>query len=50
MVKESADLKRFKDLIEEHGQETGGWRGRITPGQADAATGPTVQAGRPTDR
>jgi uncharacterized membrane protein len=29
------DLKRFKDFIEERGQESGAWRGRVTP--ADAA-------------
>ncbi|MCT4353561.1 SRPBCC family protein [Streptomyces sp. Je 1-79] len=29
------DLKRFKGFIEERGQETGGWRGRITPGGTD---------------
>ncbi|GAA3368627.1 SRPBCC family protein [Streptomyces sannanensis] len=26
------DLGRFKDYIEERGRETGGWRGRISPG------------------
>lgn len=31
------DLKRFKGFIEEHGQATGGWRGRIRPGDADTA-------------
>lgn len=25
------DLRRFKSFIEERGQETGGWRGRISP-------------------
>ncbi|MFJ9522284.1 SRPBCC family protein [Kitasatospora sp. NPDC101801] len=25
------DLKRFKGFIEERGQESGGWRGRISP-------------------
>ncbi|MFF2572363.1 cyclase, partial [Streptomyces sp. NPDC058084] len=25
------DLKRFKGFIEEHGHETGQWRGRISP-------------------
>lgn len=29
------DLRRFKGFIEERGQESGGWRGRISP--ADAA-------------
>ncbi|MFJ8670109.1 cyclase, partial [Streptomyces sp. NPDC093600] len=28
------DLKRFKGFIEERGTESGGWRGRITPGDA----------------
>ncbi|MBT2442611.1 SRPBCC family protein [Streptomyces sp. ISL-36] len=32
------DLRRFKGFIEERGQESGEWRGRITPGQADAET------------
>ncbi|MGW6570494.1 SRPBCC family protein [Streptomyces sp. NPDC054975] len=27
------DLKRFKGFIEERGHETGGWRGRIAPGE-----------------
>ncbi|MGW3142651.1 SRPBCC family protein [Streptomyces sp. NPDC001139] len=26
------DMKRFKQYIEEHGGETGSWRGRVTPG------------------
>ncbi|GAA4832822.1 SRPBCC family protein [Kitasatospora terrestris] len=26
------DLRRFKSFVEERGVETGGWRGRITPG------------------
>ncbi|ALV37345.1 SRPBCC family protein [Streptomyces sp. CdTB01] len=26
------DMKRFKEYIEEHGGETGSWRGRVTPG------------------
>ncbi|MFJ6381155.1 SRPBCC family protein [Kitasatospora sp. NPDC092039] len=26
------DLRRFKDFIEGHGHEQGGWRGRISPG------------------
>ena len=26
------DMKRFKEFIEEHGGETGSWRGRVTPG------------------
>ncbi|APE25382.1 MULTISPECIES: SRPBCC family protein [Streptomyces] len=30
------DLKRFKGYIEEHGRESGGWRGRISPGGADS--------------
>lgn len=34
------DLKRFKGFIEERGQESGGWRGRITPG--DAGAGPST--------
>ncbi|MFF0549643.1 SRPBCC family protein [Streptomyces sp. NPDC004311] len=25
----TGDLKRFKDYIEKHGQETGGWRGKV---------------------
>ena len=36
------DLKRFKGFIEEQGRESGGWRGRLTPGGSDApaADGP----------
>jgi hypothetical protein len=34
------DLRRFKGFIEEHGQETGGWRGRVRPAGAD--TGPSA--------
>lgn len=30
------DLHRFKDFIEEHGGETGAWRGRIQPGEQGA--------------
>ncbi len=26
------DMRRFKDYIEHRGSESGGWRGRITPG------------------
>ena len=25
------DMERFKDFIESHGQETGAWRGEVTP-------------------
>ncbi|MFD3533841.1 SRPBCC family protein [Streptomyces sp. NPDC058664] len=32
------DLKRFKGFIEERGHETGGWRGRVRPADADTAT------------
>jgi uncharacterized membrane protein len=32
------DLQRFKQLIESRGSETGGWRGDISGGDADAAT------------
>ncbi|MEV6206189.1 SRPBCC family protein [Kitasatospora sp. NPDC051914] len=28
------DLKRFKSFIEEQGMESGGWRGRISPGSS----------------
>jgi hypothetical protein len=34
------DLRRFKGFIEERGQESGGWRGRITPAGTD--TGPSA--------
>ncbi|WP_329376594.1 SRPBCC family protein [Streptomyces sp. NBC_01351] len=37
------DLRRFKGFIEEMGQETGGWRGRITP--MDAGGGPSTGTG-----
>ncbi|GGU98354.1 hypothetical protein GCM10010275_41070 [Streptomyces litmocidini] len=33
------DLKRFKGFIEEHGDATGGWRGRIRPGDAGTTPG-----------
>ncbi|WP_432156998.1 SRPBCC family protein [Streptomyces sp. bgisy153] len=26
------DMRRFKTYVEEHGRETGEWRGRVTPG------------------
>ncbi|MEU9182361.1 SRPBCC family protein [Streptomyces sp. NPDC048550] len=32
------DLKRFKGFIEERGQESGGWRGRIAPTDAGTAS------------
>ncbi|WP_432063450.1 SRPBCC family protein [Streptomyces sp. S1] len=38
------DLKRFKGFIEERGQATGGWRGRVSPSDA-AGPAPT---GTPT--
>ncbi|MEV6806646.1 SRPBCC family protein [Streptomyces sp. NPDC051132] len=31
------DMKRFKEYIEEHGAESGAWRGRIAPGDAGSA-------------
>ncbi|ROQ35594.1 polyketide cyclase/dehydrase/lipid transport protein [Streptomyces sp. PanSC19] len=37
------DLKRFKGFIEEHGDATGGWRGRIRP--EDAGTAPATGTG-----
>lgn len=33
------DLKRFKGFIEEHGDATGGWRGRLRPGEVDSPAG-----------
>ncbi|WP_306328762.1 SRPBCC family protein [Streptomyces venezuelae] len=30
------DLKRFKGYIEEHGRESGAWRGRISPAGVDS--------------
>lgn len=36
------DLKRFKGFIEERGQATGGWRGRVRPSDA---TGPAPTGG-----
>ncbi|MDV5144039.1 SRPBCC family protein [Streptomyces sp. SBC-4] len=42
------DLKRFKGFIEEHGHETGGWRGRIRPSDAADASAPT-DTPTPTD-
>jgi uncharacterized membrane protein len=35
------DLRRFKGYIEERGQETGGWRGRIKPGESDTGATPS---------
>ncbi|MFF3316369.1 SRPBCC family protein [Streptomyces sp. NPDC003035] len=35
------DLRRFKGYIEERGQESGGWRGRIKPGDSDTGTTPS---------
>ena len=32
------DMKRFKHFIEERGMESGGWRGRIQPGDAGSPT------------
>ncbi|MFD3533652.1 SRPBCC family protein [Streptomyces sp. NPDC058664] len=44
------DLKRFKGFIEGRGHETGGWRGRVRPADADTATdaGPSTSTGAPT--
>ncbi|MFE2015830.1 SRPBCC family protein [Streptomyces sp. NPDC059491] len=42
------DLKRFKGFIEEHGDATGSWRGRLRPEQADTtgtSAGPTLDEG-----
>ncbi|MGW7242649.1 SRPBCC family protein [Streptomyces sp. NPDC054804] len=33
----NGDLNRFKDYIEQHGGETGAWRGRIRPGNPGSA-------------
>ena len=45
------DLKRFKGFIEEHGHETGGWRGRIRPadsgGSESSAVAPEGEAPGP---
>ncbi|MET9375645.1 SRPBCC family protein [Streptomyces sp. NPDC002992] len=35
------DLRRFKGYIEERGQESGGWRGRIKPGDSDTGATPS---------
>jgi len=35
--KVEADLKRFKEFIEERGRESGGWRGEIRHGAVDDA-------------
>lgn len=40
------DLKRFKGFIEERGQATGGWRGRVRPSDA-TGTGPATTGGTP---
>lgn len=40
------DLHRFKDYVEEHGGETGAWRGRIRPGDPGATETPGT-TGRP---
>ncbi|MFF1343926.1 SRPBCC family protein [Streptomyces sp. NPDC058290] len=39
------DLKRFKGFIEERGQESRGWRGRIAPTDADAAPSTSTGSG-----
>lgn len=39
----AADLKRFKQFIEERGAETGGWRGRVDGVAAGAATAVPLQ-------
>jgi uncharacterized membrane protein len=36
-----ADLERFKDFIEQRGDETGGWRGRIVGGEVVDDGGPS---------
>ncbi len=41
------DLKRFKGFIEDHGHETGGWRGRVQP--SDTADGPPPATPTPSD-
>lgn len=41
------DLKRFKGFIEEHGHETGQWRGRIRP--SDGTSSGTMPSGRMGD-
>jgi uncharacterized membrane protein len=54
------DLRRFKDFIEEHGGETGAWRGRIRPDDqgvsgtagttgTPGATGTPGHTGSPSD-
>jgi uncharacterized membrane protein len=43
-----ADLKRFKEFIEERGMETGGWRGEIHHGTSDEGTG--TSSGEMTSR
>ncbi|MGW0468492.1 hypothetical protein ACWDX6_25050, partial [Streptomyces sp. NPDC003027] len=40
------DLKRFKGFIEERGTESGGWRGRITPGDAGGTDTGTPPVGK----
>jgi uncharacterized membrane protein len=35
----SGDLKRFKDLIESRGTESGEWRGEVSAGKAESKTG-----------
>lgn len=39
----AADLKRFKQFIEDRGAETGGWRGRVDGVAAGAATAVPLQ-------
>lgn len=41
------DLRRFKGFIEERGQESGGWRGRISPRTRLAPTCPGGPAAPP---
>lgn len=39
----AADLKKFKQFIEERGAETGGWRGRVDPVAPGATTAVPLQ-------
>ncbi|MEU8525972.1 MULTISPECIES: SRPBCC family protein [Streptomyces] len=42
------DLKRFKEFIEERGQATGGWRGRVAPSDSMPPTEQTSGITAPT--
>ncbi|HEY9370857.1 SRPBCC family protein [Streptomyces sp.] len=43
------DLLRFKEYIEEHDEATGGWRGRLRPGDSPGSSPDAQGSGPPID-